>query len=483
MRRREFLRHATAGAAALALPRLLCGAAPSGSVPDKPVRVKDSILEPQALNFPKGQFGTCINGQTFQYPAIATSRGWQYATWFDAQGRLCVGRRRLPDGPWQPIAFDDYRINHTDVHNVAVIGVCEADGTVHLTFDHHGSPLHYRVSRPGVATSPQDVEWTAALFGPVASELVKGAPLARVTYPEFFTAPGGRLQLYYRIGRSGNGDSHLATYDPARGGWAVGGEFISGQGEFRGSKSRNAYHNGFDYGPDGRLHTTWTWREGQNNFSAEGGLMNCHDLMYAWSDDGGATWRNNAGQTIATTGRQSLSLTSPGVTARPLPYRWGIMNQVTQTLDRHGRLHVVMWLQPPDAPAGSKDMNSWRYFHYWRDDKGAWHERLLPCVGRKPSVLAGRDDSLVLVFTRPADPEYHGTDPGGPLVIFKAAPAGDWAGWREVYRSEKSFVGEPRLDADRWRQDGVLSVYAQEAPSAPGKPSPLHVLDFESLSD
>ena len=458
------------------------GAAPAAAAPGTPVRLKDSILEPQALNFPKGQFGTCINGQTFQYPAIVTSRGWQYATWFDAKGRLCVGRRHLPDGPWQNIAFDDYSIKHTDVHNVSVIGVCEADGTVHLTFDHHGSPLHYRVSKAGAATKPQDVEWTAALFGPVTSELAKGVKLARVTYPEFFPAPGGRLQLYYRIGGSGNGDSHLATYDPARGGWTVLGEFTSGKGEFQGSPSRNAYHNGFDYGPDGRLHTTWTWREGKNNFSPDaGGLLNCHDLMYAASDDGGATWKSSAGQIIGTTARQSIVHTSPGVTVRPLPFKWGIMNQVTQTVDRAGRIHVVMWHQPTDAAAGSKNMNSWRYFHYWRDAKGVWHDQLLPCVGRKPSLLAGKDDSLVLVFTKPADLEYHGTDPGGPLMIYKAAPARDWADWREVYRSEKSFVGEPRLDAARWQQDGILSVYAQEAPAAAGKPSPLHVMDFEGL--
>jgi len=169
--------------------------------------VNDSVLDAEALNFARGTYGTCINGQTFQIEAMVSFKGWQYATWFDGRKRLCVARRQLPQGAWQRIAFDDYTINHTDVHNVAVIGICPADGTIHLAFDHHGSPLHYRVSRTGAATAPERTEWTATLFGPTTSELVAGQRLTRVTYPAFFSTPDGRLQFSYRIGGSGDGSS------------------------------------------------------------------------------------------------------------------------------------------------------------------------------------------------------------------------------------------------------------------------------------
>lgn len=439
--------------------------------------VNDSVLEPEALNFAQGTYGTCINGQTFQIEAAVSFQGWQYATWFDSRGRLCVGRRRLPGGSWQRIAFDDYTIRHSDVHNVAVIGICPADGTIHLAFDHHGSPLHYRVSRPGAATAPQDTDWTAALFGPTTSELVPAQKLDRVTYPAFFTTPGGRLQLSYRIGGSGDGDSHLAEYDPDRGGWSILGEYISGRGDFQGSATRNAYHNGFDYDAGGRLHTTWVWREGQDN--AQWGLLNCHGLQYAFSDDGGRQWRNNRGEPIGLAGREPMRLESPGITVHPLRWRWGLMNQLTQTVDHRGRVHVVLWQNPFDAPAATKDMNAWRYYHYWRDEGGAWRQQQLPFFGRKPSIVADRSDNLFVVFTKPANLEYHGTDPGGPLHIFATSPARDWTDWHEVYRSQDSFVGEPRIDKYRWQGEQVLSVYAQQTPIEAGKPSPLRILDFE----
>ncbi|MBM3861293.1 MAG: hypothetical protein FJ395_16825 [Verrucomicrobia bacterium] len=438
--------------------------------------VTDSVIDPEALNFVRGAFGTCINGQTFQIEAITSFNGWQYATYFDGRKRLCVARRRLPEGMWERLAFDDYTIKHTDVHNVAVIGICPADGTIHLAFDHHGSPLHYRVSRPGAATAPEKTAWTAALFSATTSELVKGQKLIGVTYPAFFNTPQGRLQLSYRIGSSGNGSSHLAHYDPDKGGWQIWGEFIGSTGNFRGSATRNAYHNGFDYGADGRLHTTWVWREGQDN--GKWGLLNCHDLQYAVSDDDGRTWRNSDGKLISTTGRAPIHLDSPGLTVQPVTWRWGLMNQLTQTLDHLGRLHVVLWQNLPDAPAPEKDMNAWRYFHYWRDDQGRWHSRQLPFFGRKPSIVADKSGNLLVVFTKPGDLKYHGSDPGGPLHIWTAPAAQDWTKWRPVYASEKSFAGEPRVDKVRWQQENMLSIYTQETPTEPGQPSPLHVLTW-----
>ncbi len=431
----------------------------------------DSILEPAALNFQRGTYGTCINGQTFQIDALVTHAGWQYATWFDAARHLAVGRRRLPHWPWQRFAFDDYTFTHTDVHNVAVIGICPGDGTVHLSFDHHGSPLHYRVSRPGVATSPETVTWSASLFGPTTSELVPGTPLQGITYPAFCPTPAGGLLLAYRTGGSGSGDSHLAEYDPATGRWTLRGRFISRSGDYRGSASRNAYHNGFDFDAAGRLHTTWVWREGLEMGTY--GLRNCHDLMYARSDDLGRTWRNNAGEPLDL----PIRVDSPGVMVHPVEYRWGMMNQLTQTVDAQGRVHVVLWNNPPDAPGPAADKDLWRFFHYWRETDGTWQARRLPCHGRKPSLLATPDGDLLLVFTQPANLEYHQFDPGGPLRIWTATAVSGWTDWHELYVSPHPFVGEPRLDKHRWR-DGVLSLYAQAAPAEAGAPSALHVLDF-----
>ncbi|WP_157181144.1 BNR repeat-containing protein [Actinopolymorpha alba] len=433
--------------------------------------MKDSIVDPKALNLSQGQFGTTFNGQTYQIDALATLNDWQYATYVDSMGRVCVARRQLPDGDWDSLSFDDYVIDHTDVHNVPVLGICPSDGTIHLAFDHHNSPLHYRVSQPGVATSPESIAWSTDLFGPITSELVRGVELTKLTYPIFVTMPDGALQLYYRIGMSGDGDTHLAEYRPDADGWKILGAFVSGQGRFVDSTSRNAYHNGFDFDTAGRLHTTWVWRESIN-------LLSNHDLQYAYSDDSGHTWRNREGTRVGVTGQEPMHLHSRGITVRPIPYGWGMMNQVTQTLDDRGRIHVVLWQQPPTAAEASADLGTWRYVHYWGDDRGTWHQHQLPYFGRKPTVLAGGDD-LILVFTKSSDPDYHGKDSGGPLYVIAAASADEWSTWREIYRSTDTFVGEPRVDRHRWQASGVLSIYAQQAPTAPGAPSPLRVLDID----
>lgn len=47
------------------------------------------------------------------------------------------------------------------------LGISKGDGTLHMSFDQHDNPLNYRVSRPGVATHPLNIEWSAELFGPI----------------------------------------------------------------------------------------------------------------------------------------------------------------------------------------------------------------------------------------------------------------------------------------------------------------------------
>lgn len=182
---------------------------------------------------------------------------------------------------------------------------------------------------------------------------------------------------------------------------------------------------------------------------------------------------------IGNTDSEPIRVDSAGITVCELPIYRGIMNQVTQTVDAAGRVHVVLWMQPPDAADGSADMRTWRYVHFRRELDGSWHERQLPYVGRKPSVVADAHDNLVLVFTKPDDPEYHGVDPGGPLYVLCATMASGWSDWRVLHHVADPFVGEPRIDEYRWRESGVLSVYAQRAPERPGAPSELRVLDFD----
>src|SRR5690606_27120629 len=124
-------------------------------------KINDSVIDPRALHFTNGTWGVCVNGQTFQQDALTSFKGFQYATYYDAERRLCVARRESSSPKWEVIRFADYHFKGNDTHNVAVIGIAPRDGTIHLSFDHHGHPLHYRVSRAGVASRPKDFPWNA----------------------------------------------------------------------------------------------------------------------------------------------------------------------------------------------------------------------------------------------------------------------------------------------------------------------------------
>ena len=153
---------------------LLLAVSTAGGVEATVFRLKktaESVVDPAALVYTKDAWGTCPNGKAFQQDGIASYDGWQYATWWDGERRLCIGRRKLPGTRWETIRFNDYRHRGTDTHNVSVLGICPKDGTIHLAFDDHNHPLHYRVSRKATATKPDKVRWTAELFGPVTSRL------------------------------------------------------------------------------------------------------------------------------------------------------------------------------------------------------------------------------------------------------------------------------------------------------------------------
>jgi len=430
-------------------------------------RLSESEVDARALTI-DGGFGQAINGKSFQQDILVSHRGHQYLGYYDADRRVCLARRALPSGPWEVIRFPDYNFESNDAHNTISVGLCVADGTIHLAFDHHGHPLHYRVSRPGVATEAAALDWSPDLFGPIRSSLEAG-PEIRITYPRFIPTPDGGLQFCYRRGGSGNGDRMLVDYDPVGGAWSGTRQIDSGSGVYRDamgeSDSRCSYPNGYDYGPRGRLHATWVWRE-----SAQGAN---HDLAYAWSDDGGRRWRNSAGEVLD----GPPSVESPGLTAVPISRDYGLMNTHGQAVDTEGRIHAVLRHCTDEslAAAGSKPgEHRWgppeanRYFHYWRADDGAWHRRELPPpAGSRPKLfMTPENDAIVIVNVE------------GRLHLYGATASALWEDWRLLHAEPGYFVNEMLGDPSRWRAEGVLYVVVQDSPAAPHAPTSLRVIDF-----
>jgi len=438
------------------------------------VLLQSTIVDSNALNFASGSattFANNINGRTYQQQnAVSTFNGWQYTTYYDADRHVCLGRRQLPDGAWEVIRFMDYFKGGYDSHNVVTFGICAGDGSLHLAFDHHGSTLHYRASVPGVATSPESTAWNASLFGPVTNRLGSAGTVSSVTYPRFFNAPKGNLMLYYRNGGSGSGDGMIQEYNRVTHDWTPGlGEFISRSGTYNGalsvnSTSRNPYLTGIYYGGN-RIHVSWGWRE------SAGGSQYNHDLCYAYSDDDGRAWHNNAGALIGTTGSTFINLTTPGLVVVAIPQNEGLSNQYTEYAYPDGSCHVML-------------QRNGAYLHCWRTAAGVWNSVPLSFNGSRPKLVGDSDGNLFLVYVS-----------GSTLRIAKGVPnAGQTAWtWSSVYtQGGMSEAGEGLLDSARWESERILSVYGQEEPStildygtgAPieGLPSPLHVLDYQVSS-
>ncbi len=331
----------------------------------------DMVLDSEALLMPIGStYGPAINGLGHQSEALLTRGDYQYATWYHNgpdDEYVYVARRHLSGTNWEVIddlgiTFDRGDGNAWDNHNVIAMGVAD-NGTVHLAYDHHGHTLRYTNSAAGAATSGT---WNASLFNSEQNALnVSDANLTAVTYPRFVDDTAtGTTHFIYRSGGSGNGDLHVATYDPTSSTWGPLRNFIDGDAgtyvdSVGSSNNRNAYLNGVDVDASGRMHITWTWRE------SAGGTN--HDIMYAYSDDGGDTWKNNAGVTVGTPG-SPMDLDSPGITVVPMDRTNTLMNQQTQTVDADGAVHTVMWHRADgQPPTGGFTTSVSAYYHYFRD--------------------------------------------------------------------------------------------------------------------
>lgn len=393
-------------------------------------------------------YGGYVNGESFQQDAIVSFRGYQYTAFWNTNRNVVLARRRLPAspggaaGPWQKFDFTDYRLSADDAHNTISLGIAPGDGTLHLAFDHHGNNLHYRRSVEGLLTDPENATWAASSFSAVTSALVGSTIIRLVTYPRFVTQPGGdKLLLSARIGESGSGDEHLWEYDTTTHAWRSLGEYIEGT-----DHSINAYLHGLAYTRGGsRLHAAWCWRDTPN-------ATTNHDLLYAYSDDHGRTWYNNAGVKVATTGSSFLTRDTPGLSVWAIGQNRGLINQEHMTVDASGRVHVLL-SHLPDGEASNSDFTRARtrseFFHYVRDTDGTWTRH-----GLGLRVIENFRGKLAISSTE----NVYAILPD--LRIAGASPSDGYATWKLLDDTDSGrFFSDPLIDAARLETSDDLTVF------------------------
>jgi len=433
------------------------------------VRLGDTLLDPSALYFVS--YDGLVNNASYQQNGLLSHAGYQYAAWYTANRNAVVARRQLPSGAWQTLQLP-HALSVNDSHNSISLGVSPNDGRLHVAMDTHNSRVFYVKSETGLVSDPAGRTWVASRFGAVQRTL-DGVELGSITYPRFVLTPERRLQLSYRTGGSGNGTMELAEYD---GTWRRLGRWSSATGSYsaRGvtSTTRNLYLHGLGYSAGGRLHASFTWREGNTGVLCNpGGLAN-HDTGYVYSDDRGRTWRNNAGQLVATTGSGSLvAVSSPGHVVDPLTVDHGLINQESQAVDATGNPHVIISYVPGRftqcvSNVVQQRISFGRAFHLRRDAQGGWRKVEIPVAlnafGRSQIVLDAADNAYVVL-------------PYGRIVT--ASKASGWTDWTLRFDGAGlNAFGEVLVDRSRVAE-GVLSILYQQR-SAGTTPSPIRVVDF-----
>jgi hypothetical protein len=418
------------------------GAGGSGGGPPPsvaPSASKDAESKLTSAGLSLVSYGGYLNGESFQQDAIVTHRSYQYTAFWNTARHVVLARRALPAGAWQSFEFSDYTNSEADAHNTISLGLSELDGTLHLAFDHHVSPLHYRKSVAGLLTDPAAV-WSAASFGAVTSNLGAGDAVKDLTYPRFVSEPSGsKLLLSARLGSSGSGDEYLWEYDAGTRAWTSLGKYIDGLVD-----NINAYLHGLAYDrARSRLHAAWCWRETPDAASN-------HDLLYAYSDDHGRTWQNDAGASIGTTGGTAINASSAGLAALPIEQNRGLINQEHMTVDAAGRVHVLL-SHLPDSAADDSNFDSARaksqYFHYLRESPSTWsrHALNLPAVANFRGKLAVSSSGNVYAVL--------------PDLRVAAASPSSFATWRSLVPGEPGrFFSDPLIDASRLLTEDKLSV-------------------------
>ena len=381
-----------------------------------------------------------VNAVIFRHSSVITHGDVQFAAYYDQESRVVLARREGGRKGWETVTTA-LKGRTNDAHNAISLGV-DGTGVLHIAWDHHSSPLRY--VRGGM--SPGSLELTDPLA-------MTGKKEGHVTYPEFYSLPGGDLLCIYRDGGSGNGNLMLNRYDVGAGVWhQVQDGLLDGEGE------RNAYWQ-FAVDTSGSLHLSWVWRE-------SGDVATNHDLCYARSSDGGVTWERSSGEAY------ELPITAANAEyACRIPQRSELINQTAMCADSHGKPYIATYWREAESEVP-------QYRLVWRDDAG-WHSR--PVSQRTtPFTLSGGGTRRIPI-SRPQIVVRTFGETTRAVMLFRdvergsrvsAAVCEDLAAfeWTVLDLTSQSVgMWEPSYDPIRWEQDGSLHIFVQTVGQGDGE--------------
>jgi len=412
---------------------------------------------PQKL-VPAGKRGysqTSVNTAIFRKNSIVTHNGIQYIAFYDENGYLTLGKRELGNTQWT-FYLSQYKGNCKDAHNVISIMV-DGEGFLHVAFNHHGSSLNYcRSLRPG-----------SLILG--NKEIMVGRDETEVTYPEFYRLTNGDLIFVYRSGGSGRGNLIMNRYEAKTKTWQrVQDVLIDGENE------RNAYWQLYVDNVN-TIHLSWVWRETPD-------VATNHDLCYARSRDGGATWEKSDGE------KYRLP-----ITAENAEYVWHIpqdselINQTGMCADKNGNPYIATYWRDRESTVP-------QYRLVWFDGE-TWHMQQI-FERKTPFTLKGGGTKRIPI-SRPQLVIDNERGKNNLYYIFRDEERGDKVSLASTRDLEKGIwetrdltdfsVGawEPTYDTELWREEHKLHLFVQHTDQGDGEktgllsPQPVYILEVE----
>lgn len=397
-------------------------------------------------NLGDGWAQNTVNTAIFRHHGLVTQGDYQLGCYYQDTENIVIIKRSLKDNS---IIKHSIPGNYTirDAHNVICMGI-DADGIIHIAYDHHGSRLHYRRS-----AHPMDItEWTGEL--PMTDECENS-----VTYPQFLMAPEnpsspdqpGDLYFIYRYRDSGNGDICLKAYDVKTRTWqdrAM--RFVKGTEQK--PWTSNGYWNHPAFDTEGNIILTWTWRiQG-----GPAGYVNNQNISFAKSSDGGKTWQTSRRDTLA------LPITPTNAEVIwAIPPASSLINQCSSAVDSNNNLHVVYYADDPDGIP--------QYYHLWTDGS-VWHNEIvskrqndfelkgtgtLQIPISRPEIVIDKQNCVYII--------YRGDLSQQKLAMTKLKPPYDpETSEQYVLWDENIENAEPIIDRARWQRDGILTMLIQK---------------------
>ena len=265
-----------------------------------------------------GWSNNSVNTVKFRKNALTTFKNFQFIAYYDADGAVILGKRKLKNTHWD-IVKTPYKGNVKDAHNSISITV-DGDGYLHVSWDHHDTKLRYAKSKLPLGLDLGN------------EESMTGIAEQKLTYPEFYNLPNGNLLFFYRSGSSGRGNMVINSYDLKDKKWSQ-----LQTNLLNGENSRSAYWQA-KVDQKGVIHLSWVWRESWD-------VSTNHDLCYARSKDGGFTWEKSNGE------KYTLPITAASAElAWEIPQKSSLINQTAMTTDAKGNPFIASYWSENTIP-------------------------------------------------------------------------------------------------------------------------------------